>query len=254
MKDDFSVAEVVTAISDLFLPRTCLVCGRQLGTREQHLCIYCSADIPFTRYWNRERNPMSDRFNAKIQQTLEEPGARYARNERYAYASALFFYNGDADYKKIPQALKYNYDIHAGEFFADCLGHHLAGSRHFSDVDTVIPVPLHWLRRWERGYNQAEVIGARLASALGARLRTDILFRARITRTQTRLSVAEKARNVASAFKVNTQNLKGIIRHILLVDDVFTTGATLHACFRALRDALPSDIRISIATLAVVDM
>ena len=126
----------------------------------------------------------------------------------------------------------------------------MASAPHWADVDVVIPVPLHWLRKWRRGYNQAAVIARELARELGAVLRTDILRRARRTRSQTSLSAEERLRNVATVFSVRkTVEAK----HILLVDDTFTTGATLAACHRVLRAAFGPSVRISIATLAMVE-
>jgi len=123
-------------------------------------------------------------------------------------------------------------------------------------VDIVIPVPLHWTRRWRRGYNQAEVIARGIADVLGAELRTDILRRARRTRSQVRLPVEAKASNVLGAFALPASYAKNLVnlraRHILLVDDTFTTGATLNACRAALRQAFPLPVRISVATLAFV--
>ena len=161
-----------------------------------------------------------------------------------------------------------------GRFFAAMLGERVAAAEWLSDVDTVVPVPLHWTRRLRRGYNQAEVIASEIAKALGARLRTDILKRRRRTSTQTKLGIKEKARNVSGAFAVsrkfrrrfhnpeilNSASLNGIsgernsmnIRHILLVDDVFTTGSTLYNCWRPLHDFFGPQVRISIATLGVV--
>ena len=120
--------------------------------------------------------------------------------EPYAFAAALFFYNADSDYRRIPWHLKYEGGLAAGRHFARLLGARLAASPQFADVDVVIPVPLHWTRRWRRGYNQAEVIARELADVLGAELRTDILRRSRRTRSQVRLSLAGKASNVRGAF------------------------------------------------------
>lgn len=136
------------------------------------------------------------------------------------------------------------------------LGERLAAAPQFADVDVVVPVPLHWTRQWRRGYNQAEVIARELADVLGAELRTDILRRSRRTRSQVRLPLAAKAANVRGAFSLPAGcarkpcNLRA--KHVLLVDDTFTTGSTLNACRAVLRQAFPLPTRISVATLAFV--
>ena len=128
--------------------------------------------------------------------------------EPYAFAAALFFYNADSGYRRIPWHLKYEGGLAAGRHFARLLGARLAASPQFADVDIVIPVPLHWTRRWRRGYNQSEVIARELADVLGAELRTDILRRSRRTRSQVRLPVAAKAANVRGAFSLLPSTLR----------------------------------------------
>lgn len=130
------------------------------------------------------------------------------------------------------------------------LGASLAKAGHFQDVDTVIPVPLHWRRKFGRGYNQAEVIAREIAKALGANLRTDILKRGRRTKSQTALNAEERLVNISGAFRVS-HSIPA--RHVLIVDDTFTTGATLSECWITLRRALGPSVRISVATLAMVD-
>lgn len=245
--------EYVRMAFDLLLPRTCIVCGRKLYRHEDFLCLYCHEDIPFTRFWTMGHNPMADRFNAVIEKGLEkaweEDSDVVPPKENYAYAAALFFYDSDGGYRHIPHQLKYHGNIRLGRCFGHMLGQKLSSSRCFADVDVVLPVPLHWRRRWSRGYNQAEIIASQVASVLGMPMRTDILKRVRHTRTQTRLDIDAKAQNVEGAFSASfTED----ISHILLVDDVFTTGATLGECFRALRSVFPPCVRISVATLAFV--
>lgn len=236
---------MIREMMDLMMPRACLVCGRQLGAREEHLCIWCAADLPCTWFWEQTHNTMADQFNTLLEK-LRSDGEPMS----YAYAVALLFYHQENPYKKIPRALKYENNLAAGRFFSARLGAFLATAPHFADVDTVIPVPLHWWRRWKRGYNQAEVIAAELAAALHACLRTDVLLRVRHTRTQTHLDAGDRLRNVEGVFRVRHAIPA---RHVLLVDDTFTTGATLAACHRVLQRALGPEVRISIATLAVVD-
>lgn len=253
------------------MPRSCLVCGTRLGLQERHLCLSCAADLPFTRHWLQTHNPLADRFNAVLERHRgDEP-------MDYAYAAALLFYKGD--YRRIPQAVKYRGNLAAGRWFGAMLGRRLAAAPPFADVDLVIPVPLHWTRRWRRGYNQAEILAKAVAEAMTRNVipgmtgnpavcRTDLLVRSRRTRTQTRLNVEQKARNVEAAFRVPERFAWGLrvnrlgtgttprsilasARHILLIDDTFTTGATLYACYAALR--LYTSARISVATLAAVE-
>lgn len=269
MKIADNVIRGLKGAADLLLPRVCVVCGGRLLLDEKIICLHCLADIPLTHFWKQKCNPMADRFNAVIQQGLEKAWEAEELNElyrhkvtalpdraheRYAYATALFFYSHEADYRHILYNLKYKGRVDVGRHFGHMLGTRLAAASVFKDVDCVMPVPLHWARRWKRGYNQAEVIGREVALILGAPLRCDVLARRRRTQTQTKLDIQGKAANVAGAFVVRrpaVRSLKGI-RHILLIDDVFTTGATLHACFAALRSALPPGVRISVATLAFV--
>lgn len=231
---------LTSAIADLAMPRVCVVCGRALMPGEHHICLECLADFPRTRLSGMARNPMADIYNCRI-----EAGS-------YQYATALFYYSSDSPYRTITQALKYHRDFGAGRMFARMLGEELKASTVYKDVDLVVPVPLHWTRKIKRGYNQADVIAKEVARCLGVRLDTKALKRTRRTGSQVRLTDQERERNVSGAFKVRrTESFAGV-RHVLLVDDVFTTGATIASCQAAIRAISGDDIRISVATLGFV--
>lgn len=237
------------ALADLVLPRVCTVCGTRLLPSEHCVCTVCLSDVPYTHFESVSHNPMADRFNAAIDQKA---------GRRYEYAAALFYYTGADGYSLITRSLKYNGNLESGRFFGRLLGERIASSALFADATVIVPVPLHWTRRWKRGYNQAEVIAASVASAsasCGLALYVDgkSLKRIRRTKTQTRLAVADKKANVCRAFAVHRASaaLRGA-SHVILLDDVFTTGSTLAACYEALRSVLGEKVRISVITLGFV--
>lgn len=130
----------------------------------------------------------------------------------------------------------------------------MATQEHFRDVDLIVPVPLHWTRRFTRGYNQAEHIAKGLARGMGRPLETGLLVRERRTKTQTRVGVEGKMMNVRGAFAVREEVAQkwADVKHVVVVDDVFTTGATTFECWRVLREHFGPSLRISVATLAGV--
>lgn len=197
---------------------------------------------------------MADKLNAGIE-ALRSPGDPF---EAYSRATALFYYSPEDTYSLITQRLKYSRDFKLGREIASVLGRRMAESPLWTDVDALVPVPLHRSRRWRRGYNQAEVICEALSGVLPrASVFPNVLKRVRRTRSQTVLGYEEKKLNVKGAFKVNVRETERMIGalgtekpHIAIVDDVFTTGATISECHRALRLALGPNIRISAVTLA----
>jgi ComF family protein len=169
-------------------------------------------------------------------------------------AAALFFYRHDSPYCEIVRQFKYGRRESLGLWAARLLGGYLAAGGLYCDVQAVVPVPLHPLKRWKRGFNQAEIIARGVAEGLGGILVVPhLLRRRRYTSTQTRRSAISRRSNVSGAFAVNPRELGKLrvagITHILIVDDVLTTGATLSECIRLLQD----HFTVSAATLGFVE-
>lgn len=225
----------VASLGDLFFPRFCLVCGAKLDIGERHLCPRCTDDIPLTYFWSWDGNPAEQRLaDAHVEQ-----------------ACSLFFYRRESDYSRLIHKFKYEGDIRLGRRLAGMLADAMTASGRFAGIDAVVPVPLHPLKKFHRGFNQSDVIALELASALGAAFEPRLIRRRRFTRTQTRAK--DRRNNMAGAFALNEKALRRLRSagafHILLVDDVLTTGSTITAA----ASILPSDFRLAAATLACVE-
>ncbi len=149
--------------------------------------------------------------------------------------------------QRLIHQLKYKGNYEIGVFLGKLCGSKLKDSEYFNTADVIIPVPLHWKKVKKRGYNQSEMFAKGLSKIMGAELNTTVLSRKVHTETQTRKSRQERWKNVSDVFELSAPGqLTG--KHILLVDDVITTGATLEAS--ATRLCSIPDVKISIATIA----
>lgn len=226
------------SLKELFFPRRCIVCSRPLPPERRNLCRECRDDLPLTYFWDWVQNPAFERIVGRIPAEA---------------AASLFFFRHEAGYNRILHSIKYNGNRELGLELGRVLGDYLAGSPFFKDIDAVVPVPLHAIRKWRRGYNQAEVIARGISSSLGKPLAGSLVKRVKSTRTQTRLHGKEKSRNVAGAFAADravAEKMAGAgVGHILLVDDVMTSGATLSECAKPLLELF----KISVASLSFVE-
>lgn len=226
---------------DLCFPRICAVCGVPLNCHEQHFCLECFADLPLTYFWNMEETPAERVFWGRC------PVER---------VHSLFYYTDN--WRKPIHLLKYNGYAAIGKYLGRMLGQKLFLPDNSSQFDYIVPVPLHWRKRLSRGYNQSEVIAQGIKEGLSGRgmwpeIIPNLLCRKRFAASQTSKEREQRWNSVKDAYAINRycRRVPGRGKHILLVDDVLTTGATLEACATILVEQL--GCRVSIATLAYVE-
>jgi len=202
---------------------------------ERHICLKCLSDLPYSYFWEWRYNPAEEMLNRKLD--VEK-------------AVSLFIYREDSRWKSLIHNFKYGGDKVLGRYLSAMLGKKILDSGIFKSVDLIIPVPLHPLKRWKRGFNQAAVIAHELGRALGGiEVNEKVLRRRKNTTSQTIKDRDEREISVSKAFCLNRRGIEG--REVLLVDDVLTTGATISACGKAIL-SVPGTL-LNVATLAYVE-
>ncbi len=219
-------------IASLLLPRTCPACGRTLKDWEECLCLSCLALLPVTGFHGDPDNPLAEMFWGRI---------------RLRQAVAWFYFRKGSDYQEVLHQLKYNDRPDIGFTLGRLFGYELRSCAGFARPDLIVPVPLNRKKLRNRGYNQSGAIAAGLSAGLGIPASEKALERPAATATQTRKSRYERYLNVTGKFRV-TGEATIENRHILLVDDVVTTGATLEACAEELLKV--KGVSVSVAALA----
>lgn len=218
-----------------FYPRLCIGCGDTLQQNEQLLCLKCFTHLPETNYHLEHDNPLRLIFAGRV--PVRE------------VASLLFFKKGNI-VQNILHHLKYKGDKEIGKLLGNYYGEKLIQESRFQDIDYIIPIPLHPKKMKKRGYNQSEWIAMGLSQGMQKPYLDDILIRTQFTETQTKKSRFNRWENVKEVFAIqNEGTIRG--KHLLLCDDVLTTGATMEAAIQELLKV--PEVTISIVTLAAAN-
>ncbi len=222
----------INGFTHLFFPRTCQACGHVLYSQEEILCTKCLFHLPKTNFHLHENNPVSRVF--------------WGRVELNAATSYLFF-SKQGKTQRLMHNLKYRGKKQVGIYLGNKFGKELKKSELYNTVQVVIPVPMHPKKQQKRGYNQSDLIAEGIALAMNAEIQVDNLVKVHNTTSQTKKSRYKRWKNVKHLFQVRNEALLQN-KHILIVDDVITTGATIEACAHRLSSI--KGITISVASLA----
>jgi len=220
-----------SSILDLISPRQCVVCGERLTPTERSICSVCLRHLPRTTYqFTPDDNPMAQLF------------WHLTPIER---AAALIYYEPHSEMARIVYQLKYGQRPDIGEDMGRLMAVEMEFARYFEGIDALLPVPLARKRLRQRGYNQSERLAEGIRQKTGLPVITRAVGRKHFLQSQTQLSRHERQENVQDIFELrDEQSLKG--RHLLLIDDICTTGATLIALVDAIKHV--EGIRLSVLT------
>lgn len=210
----------VTRLLDFIVPRRCAACGCRLSATEEDICTVCLTHLPRTDYQSDlTANPMAKNFWG------------LAPIER---AAALFFYHSHSQTSHLIYSLKYYGQPHVAYTLGRIAAAEYADSELFSDIDFIVPMPLSRKRKRQRGYNQSEEIARGIGSATGIPVLTDAVRRTTFVKSQTMLIRWERMENVEGMFRLGSGAERLRNKHVLIVDDVVTSGATVISCANTL--------------------
>lgn len=224
--------EIIQSLSHIFFPHVCVGCGSDLISEEQMLCIQCISQLPVTNFQLHNNNPVEKIFWGRA---------------NISSASCQYYFTKSSILQHILHQFKYKGKKDIGIYFGRVMGNSLCQSNRFNTVDALVPMPLFASRQKRRGYNQAGVLCEGISSIMNIPVLDNVIERVVATTTQTQKNRIERWQNISGKFELQNENVL-INKHLLLVDDVITTGATLDACANTLLKV--EGVQVSIATLA----
>lgn len=220
---------------NLFFPMVCEACNDVLSDNEIVLCTSCRHHLPVTNFHFNDAEDVKKVVYGRVK--LEN-------------ATALLHFSKKGIVQQILHNLKYRGHEAIGEFFGKWLGAELATVDAYSKIDVVIPVPLYKSKLRKRGYNQVTKFGIEIATALNAEYNDTVLIKTKASKTQVFKGRLTRWNDDSALFDISeNKSLAG--KHILLVDDIITTGATVEACANVLLKI--DNIKLSLATMAIAD-
>lgn len=226
------VPNILTDLFDLFFPPACINCSELLQIKDKYLCFSCLSELPLTHFSCQAGNELETSFRGRIPVHA---------------ATSLFYFQKKGIVQKLIHELKYHHQPKIGSFLGQWLGEEMVASKRFELIDIVVPVPLHRDKERKRGYNQVHSFAKSLAIALKADLKLTLLEKSRSGQTQTLKNREQRMMREEQEYMLKDAMLLEN-KHVLLVDDTITTGATMKACADPLCHV--SGLKLSLASMA----
>lgn len=225
---------IISDVVHLVFPKQCVACQGELSSNEQHICSICDAQLVPTRFHNFDaESPMDKLFWGRV-------------NVKSTYAH--FYFQKQSSIQSILFTLKYKNGKSLGKLMGERIGRALVGSEFFDTNAVLIPVPLHPNKEFVRGYNQSLSIAQGISSITKTKVDAKSVLRKANNATQTRKNRFQRWENVSDIFKVRPTIRR--YTHLVLIDDVITTGSTIESLIKQIHEMNPS-IQISVVTLAI---
>ena len=224
-----SIKDIKDSFLHILFPHVCSGCGSDIISRESLLCMRCMAEMPETHFHMHANNPIEKKFWGKLP---------------LVSATAQYYFSKESLIQHLMHQLKYKGNKELGWQLGRLMGSDLLQSNRFKDMEALIPLPLFAAKEKRRGYNQSTILCEGMAEVMGVKILRNVILRKQHTETQTKKGRIERWLNMEGKFEL-TQPEKIQDKHVLLVDDIITTGATLEACGQELMRA--DNVNLSVA-------
>lgn len=219
----------------LFYPKVCAACDGELLKGEESICLDCQLQLPYTGFINQTPNAVEQMFWGRVE---------------IASAAAYLYFKKGSRTRKLMHRIKYKGEKELAQHIGKMMGEEMKRSERFKQIEGIIPIPLHKRKLRKRGFNQSEWFAKGLAEKLEVEVITDVLLKTSESKSQTKKNRWQRWLNMGEQFVVKQPETIAE-KHILLVDDIVTTGATLEACIKLLQEN--TSCKISVATMAVTE-
>ncbi|MDR3250999.1 MAG: ComF family protein [Tannerella sp.] len=227
------MSNILNDLLNLLYPDLCILCRKPLIDDEKYLCLDCLCNMPNTNFHTNRGNPAR---------------ALFAGYPQLKEVTSYLFFEKEGPAQKLVHSFKYYGNRRLAEYLGKIAAIELKEYGFYASIDLIIPIPLHRKKERKRGYNQSDFIARGFSAVYGCEVSKGLVERIVHTKTQTRKSIYDRHVNVEEIFRLtDTESLYG--KHVLIIDDVITTGATISACIDALAKA--PEIKISIFSLSI---